>query len=242
MELKFIKITSVHQKANRLTSNYLSHRFVDLALSKNTTRPLSFFYIIFCHRRIQPIGQLVLLDYIMGGKCKSAQGWKCARNVLKGADTQINSVNGVLLTRRNSKAKAVWLVDVGLPGGGNTLFLKAEEAHHRNIDAHAGKHFGLSKLEYLHWLRLDSAPLCGYRKGATISVVTNSGVEAFGPRTRRLAAANYSAWGRTTRVPAAVLLQASDWWNHTGPSGETCSLTVTEPAGLIRAMDAMRHT
>ena len=66
---------------------------------------------------------------------------------------------------RNSPAEQVWRTDVAVPGGGNTLYLNDEEADRYNADpdAYAASHFGLSKIEYLQWIDLEGAPLCGHR-------------------------------------------------------------------------------
>ena len=66
---------------------------------------------------------------------------------------------------RNAKAEPVWLVNVIVPPGGETLILTAEEAESYNADpdAFAAEHFGLSKREYLQWLDLEGQPLCGHR-------------------------------------------------------------------------------
>lgn len=66
---------------------------------------------------------------------------------------------------RNSLAEQVWRTNIAVPGGGNTLYLDNEEAEHYNADpdAFAASHFGLSKIEYLQWVDLDGAPLCGHR-------------------------------------------------------------------------------
>ena len=66
---------------------------------------------------------------------------------------------------RNSPAESVWRVNIAVPGGGNTIFLDREEAGRYNADpdAYAASHFGLSKIEYLQWVDLDGAPLCGHR-------------------------------------------------------------------------------
>jgi len=66
---------------------------------------------------------------------------------------------------RNSKAEPIWLVYVAVPSGANRLLLGAEEAERYNADpdGFAAVHFGLSKREYLQWVDLDGAPLCGHR-------------------------------------------------------------------------------
>lgn len=66
---------------------------------------------------------------------------------------------------RNTQAEPVWLVNVAVPPGGRTLYLSTEEAERYNADpdAFAAAHFGLSKREYLEWLGLEGAPLCGHR-------------------------------------------------------------------------------
>jgi hypothetical protein len=65
---------------------------------------------------------------------------------------------------RNSPAEQIWRINVAVPGGGNTLFLDDEEAERYNTDpdAYAASHFGWSKIEYLQWVDLDGAPLCGH--------------------------------------------------------------------------------
>ena len=66
---------------------------------------------------------------------------------------------------RNHPAEQVWVVNVAMPCGGNTLHLDREEAEQYNADpdAFAAAHFGLSKIEYLQWLDREGAPLCGER-------------------------------------------------------------------------------
>lgn len=67
---------------------------------------------------------------------------------------------------RNPKATKIWIANVSVPGGYNTIFLADErEAHQYDADpdAFAGWHFGLSKIDYLQWVELDGAPLCGHR-------------------------------------------------------------------------------
>lgn len=66
---------------------------------------------------------------------------------------------------RNPKAEPVWIVNVAVPGGGNNLILEPDEAIRYNVDpdAYAAEHFGLTKREYLQWIDLDGAPLCGHR-------------------------------------------------------------------------------
>jgi hypothetical protein len=66
---------------------------------------------------------------------------------------------------RNSQAQPVWITNVAVPGGGNQLLLNADEAARYNADpdGFAGEHFGLSKIEYLQWVDLEGAPLCGHR-------------------------------------------------------------------------------
>jgi hypothetical protein len=66
---------------------------------------------------------------------------------------------------RNSPAEQIWRANVAVPGGGSTLFFNREEAERYNADpdAYAASHFGLSKIEYLQWVELEGAPLCGQR-------------------------------------------------------------------------------
>lgn len=67
---------------------------------------------------------------------------------------------------RNSKVEAIWVANVAVPGGGNTIFITTpEEAAHYNADpdAYAAEHFGLSKIDYLQWIDTDGAALCGHR-------------------------------------------------------------------------------
>ncbi|MGM5027701.1 hypothetical protein AB8B02_15885 [Tardiphaga sp. 862_B3_N4_1] len=66
---------------------------------------------------------------------------------------------------RNSQAKPIWQTNIAVPGGGNFLYLDNEKAERYNADpdAYAADHFGLSKIEYMQWIDLDGAPLCGHR-------------------------------------------------------------------------------
>ena len=66
---------------------------------------------------------------------------------------------------RNSPAERVWRTNIAVPGGGNTLYLDSEEAERYDADpdTYAASHFGLSKIEYLQWVDLEGAPLCGHR-------------------------------------------------------------------------------
>jgi hypothetical protein len=66
---------------------------------------------------------------------------------------------------RNSPPEHIWRTNIAVPGGGNSLYLDDEEAERYNADpgAFAASHFGLSTIEYLQWVVLEGAPLCGHR-------------------------------------------------------------------------------
>jgi hypothetical protein len=66
---------------------------------------------------------------------------------------------------RNAPAEQIWIANVVVPGGGNDIYFDEQEAHKYNADpdGYAARHFGLTKIEYLQWIDLDGAPLCGHR-------------------------------------------------------------------------------
>jgi hypothetical protein len=66
---------------------------------------------------------------------------------------------------RNPKAEPIWIANVYVPGGGHDIYMNEEDADRYNADpdAYAAQHFGLTKIEYLQWIDLDGAPLCGHR-------------------------------------------------------------------------------
>lgn len=66
---------------------------------------------------------------------------------------------------RNPKAEPIWTVNVVTVWGGKQLYLEEDEAAEFNADPDAGaaKQIGLTKREYLQWLDLEGAPLCGHR-------------------------------------------------------------------------------
>ena len=61
-----------------------------------------------------------------------------------------------------------------------TTYLDDEEAERYNADpdAYAASHFRLSKIEYLQWVDLEGAPLCGHRtKGGDLCCNMTSGYQ-----------------------------------------------------------------
>jgi len=62
----------------------------------------------------------------------------------------------------NKPATALWAACLACPGGAETIYLDGVEAAKYNADpdGYAAKHFGLSLVEYLEWVRLDGEPYC----------------------------------------------------------------------------------
>ncbi len=100
---------------------------------------------------------------------------------------------------RNPPAEQIWRTNIAVPGGGNTLYLDSEEAKRYNADpdAFAASHFGLNKIEYLQWVDLDGAPLCGHRtKGGDLCRNMTGGYQLGAPewkaRHRKLFCASHN--------------------------------------------------
>lgn len=70
-----------------------------------------------------------------------------------------------MMERRNKPAEPMWYAEIAIPGGWRRLTLNELEASRYNMDpdAYAAALCGLTKFEYLQWVDLDGAPLCGHR-------------------------------------------------------------------------------
>lgn len=66
---------------------------------------------------------------------------------------------------RNKPAAITWRAQVAVPGGCRTFYLDESEASQFNADPdlYAAEMHDLTKFEYLQWIDLDGAPLCGHR-------------------------------------------------------------------------------
>jgi hypothetical protein len=68
---------------------------------------------------------------------------------------------------RRNQPDAAWDATIGIriPGGHSTLLIEPDEIERYTADpdGYAAECCGLSKFDYLQWLDLDGAPLCGHR-------------------------------------------------------------------------------
>jgi hypothetical protein len=60
----------------------------------------------------------------------------------------------------------MWLAYIAIPAGTETIRfddVREVDSYNADPDLYAAAMHGLSKIEYLQWVDLDGAPLCGHR-------------------------------------------------------------------------------
>jgi hypothetical protein len=75
-----------------------------------------------------------------------------------------NALDGGRLNEQKP-ARCLHYMNVIVPGGGITIELDEDQAaeYNADLDACAARFVGLAKFEYLLWVDLNGAPLCGAR-------------------------------------------------------------------------------